>query len=569
MSIWQRFTGALGGVKVKAQQRLTFFVTNTSTWLDAVWPRVDFTRLVDDGYGKHAVVFACVQWYVRTLRKAPLVVYDEDDTGERVPVADHPARKLMRRPNKHMSEREFWAYLVTYAAVGGLACIWKERDNAGHVIGLWPLHRGVISPIPDERGWLAGWSYDVGGGKPRVFLSVKDVIPFRWAIDPNNPLDAMPVLYAVARAIDTGVEAMRYVYAFLKNDATPRTALVATGLIPESVKQKMLEQYREQYGGDNRGMPMILEGAEAKLERIGSNLNELASDALRFVPDADICAGFGLPAVLIGTAGGLQRSIQGAPKELAAYAVENVAVPLWADLSDTFTAHLLPEFDGEDGGRVMAFDLTRVPELVEDKIAKRASILASFLGGLLSWHEAIIEDGRDAPDQPDVYMRPKNVNEIPAEPAAKEEPVVRLEVGKAQSILALLEAVYGKPPVESARQLAVSMGMSPDEALLTFPDMPESEPEPPEPPPPTTPFVQDQEGQMPDDAVVATDQTPLPGQEPATPAVKALSLPDTVEITEDEIDDAMRSFDDWAAAHNPRLIGLLAAKAVAAPRGKR
>lgn len=409
----ERIRDALQRVGSKAQEKLRFFTTYATTWNDAVWPRITFRRLVDDGYGKHAIVFACVQLYVRVMKEAPLLVYQEDDVGEKTADARHPARRVLRRPNRHMSEREFWSYVVTYAAVGGLVCIWKERNRRGEVVGLWPLHRGQIGPIPSETGWLRGWSFDPGDGRP-VFIPPEDVIPWRWAIDPNNPLDALPVLFAIARAVDTGAEAMRYVFAFLKNDASPRTALVAKGLLPEKVKAAMLEQFRQQYGGDNRGMPMILEGQEASLERIGSNLNELASEALHGVPDAWITAAYGVPAVLIGTSGGLQRAIQGAPSEMAAYFVESVAVPMWADIADAFTVHLLwQDFGGEDSGLIMAFDLTQVRALQEDVTAKRRSTLEGLRMRLLTVNEARIEDGRDPVPGGDVFLQPAGMAEIP------------------------------------------------------------------------------------------------------------------------------------------------------------
>jgi hypothetical protein len=100
----ERIRGAMTGLRAKAQAQLRWFTSYTSTWLDATWPRIDFRRLVDDGYGKHAIVFACVQLYVRVMREPPLRVFDEDDEGERTPDLTHDVQALLRQPNAHMGE---------------------------------------------------------------------------------------------------------------------------------------------------------------------------------------------------------------------------------------------------------------------------------------------------------------------------------------------------------------------------------------------------------------------------------------------------------------------------------
>lgn len=559
----ERIRGVFGRTSAKAQEKLVMFGTTIrSLWSGAVWPRITFRRLVDDGYGKHAIVFACVQFYVRMIRGAPLMVFEEDDVGERTPDAKHAARKLIRKPNSAMSEREFWAYWMTYAAVGGLVCVWKERARDGSVIGLWPLHRGQIAPIPSATGWVLGWAFTPGDGSKPVFIPPEDIIPWRWAIDPNSPLDALSVLYAIARAIDTGAEAMRYVYALLKNDAKPGTALVSKAILPSGVRERMLEQYREQYSGENLGMPMILEGQEAEIVRIGSNLQELGADTLHSVPDAWICAGFAIPPVLVYTSGGLQRSIQGAPKEMATFWIETVAVPMWEDIGDTFTRHLLwPDFGGEDTGFVMAFDLRRVQALAEDLVSKRKSVLDGMRMRLLTVNEGRIEDGKDPVDGGDVFLQPTGFFEVPLVPVAKEGSVA-LPVGTVATLSELQASVYGnKTPIEAVRALAVATGqISEEAAAMIFPDIVEEPPPAPTQEPPVPPQLP-----PPDDA--EPDAEPSVEEEP--PGAKALPIPSEVVIDESDIEDATRDWDRWAAKHAPDLVGMMNATVAKPKKGKR
>ena len=490
----QRVRAAWAALRYKAQDQIQFFNTYYSAWRDAVWPRITFQTLVDDGYGRHATVFACVQKYATTFPEAPMRVYTGDGKSEEE-APDSPARALIRRPNPHMSETDFWRYFITYAAVGGIVCVWKQRDLAGNVVALWPLHRGVIGPVPDPRGWLSHWKYDIGSGETWA-LPPEDIIPYRWAIDPTSPLDGLSPLVASARAVDTGAEALRYVYALLANDAVVRTALVVNGIVPDSIKEAMLLQFRDQYGSDNRGAPMILQGQDAKIERLGANLEELGADALHQVPDAMICSAFDVPGVLIGTSGGMQRSIQGAPREMLEYWTETARIPRWREVEEVFTHHLLhPDFGETDS--TYRFDLANVRALAEDEVAKLTAAVAAVEGGVLTVNESRAMIGQEAVPGGDVFLRGSGITEIP--PTGAPEP--------------------------------------------------ELEPAP-------TP--------SPDPLVVAAVNGAANGTANGTGAgdQKALPLPETVVIGEDDIEDAIRLWDQMMAESHPDLVGILDARAV-------
>ena len=259
--------GWLRKAATRTAARTLQFFTKWERWS---WPAATFRRLVEDGYRKHAIVFACVQAYADAFPEAPLTVMRLDDPDED-PVTDraHPMMALMREPNPHMDEAELWEYLITYAAIGGLAGAWKERANSGDVRHLWPLNRGQITPLPatEASGWMEGYIYKDGDGG-KAFIPAGDLIPIRWAIDPLAPLDGMSPLIAASRGVDTGAEAMRYVHSYLKNDATPGIALVTKNILPDNILDRMKAQFSERFGGENVGMPLILEGEEALLSEV-------------------------------------------------------------------------------------------------------------------------------------------------------------------------------------------------------------------------------------------------------------------------------------------------------------
>ncbi len=493
-----RLRAAWGALVAKAVQApIQFFNTYYSAWRDAVWPRITFQTLVNDGYGKHATVFACVQKYATTFPEAPMRVYVGDGKDEEDD-PDSPARALIRRPNPHMSETDFWRYFITYAAVGGLVCVWKQRDRSGRVVALWPLHRGVIGPVPDPAGWLSHWRYDLGSGETWS-IPPEDIIPYRWAIDPLSPLDGLSALVACARAVDTGAEGLRYQYALLANDAVARTALVVNGILPTSVKEQLLLQFKEQYGGDNRGAPMILQGQDARVERLGASLEELGAEALHSVPDAMICSAFDVPGVLIGTAGGMQRSIQGAPREMLEYWTETARVPRWREVEEVFTHYLLHSEFGETGSRYR-FDLSGVRALADDEVAALRAATDAVRFGLLMVNEGRQMAGHDPVPGGDVFLRSPQVAEVPPTGApAPEPPALPVQAGPA----------------------------------------------------------------------AAEDDGEPPAGGDGAEASKALPLPDEVRITDGDIEDAIRLWDEMMAESHPEMVGILEAGTVTKRRNGR
>ena len=296
-----RFRSSLGNMLLKAAS-LSF----TPAWLKTAWTDLAFHTLVREGYKGNSAVWACVRVYARAFPEPEMHVFrDTQDGKEKLP--DHPVRQLLARPNPFMGEDELWSFVITYMALGGNAYLWKERSRSGAVVALWPLHDGHMSPAPGSTTWITHYQYDQGDGRA-VPVPIEDVIHLRWAPDPMQPTRGLAPLVAAARVVDTDNEALRYTFALLKNDAVPRTILTTKlPLDPKGLKQ-MQEQWRERYGGDNRGDIAVVSG-DVSIARAGANLSELQVEMLHNIPESRIAAAFEVPAVLAGLNIGLQRAL--------------------------------------------------------------------------------------------------------------------------------------------------------------------------------------------------------------------------------------------------------------------
>lgn len=354
-------------------------------WVTESFITPSFRSLVTEGYAKNAAVFACIETLALAFMEPPLRLYDSDAEDARV-LPSHPARKLLQRPNPRMGETGLKLATITYAAIGGNAYLHKVRGRAGQVVELWPYHAGQIRAVPGGDTWVTGYVFDDGTGTLRP-IPAEDIIHVQWpSPDPTQPWQAQPPLAAAGREVDTDNEITRYLFALLKNDAVPRVALKLPpgNSVKDAEIRRMRQQWRERYGGDNRGDVAILEQG-SELQRIGLDLAELAFDALHRIPETRIAAALRVPPILAGLAAGLERSTYSNYGEARRSFAEDTLVPLWSLLDTTLTAQLIvPDFGG---AAVVRSDLSRVKALQEDLGARWKRAGDGYARGLITKNE--------------------------------------------------------------------------------------------------------------------------------------------------------------------------------------
>jgi len=358
------------------------------TWTRASFLTPTWARLVDEGYGANAAVHSCITRLALAYQQPRPVVLRATD-GERMP--GHPLQALLDRPNPLMSYPELALYVATYKAIGGQCYLWKQRSAAGRVVALWPFHAGHVEVIPGASTWIDAYVYDAGDGQ-KYRLERQDIVHLKWpAVDPSQPWQALPPLRAVAREVDTDSEATRYMYALLANDATPRTVveMPETAALSEYEYARMKQAFQAKFGGDLRGDVAILEGG-ATINRLSLNMDELAFDALRKVPEARIAAAFLIPVEYSGLNVGLEHSTYANVAEARAGFFEDTISQLCALDAAELTADLAPEFGG---GVRIEHDFSRVVALQENEDAKYTRVIAGWDKGLLGRKEARVKLG--------------------------------------------------------------------------------------------------------------------------------------------------------------------------------
>lgn len=371
-------------------------------WVRATYTPITVDSAVREGLRKNSAVYACVHYLERTFPEPAFVI--EDKASKEI-IVDHPLAALLANPNPFISGGELKQFTIVYQALGGNCYWWIERDNLGTPIGLWPLHDGQCEPVPGERAWLTGYQYKLGS--KTYDIPASDIVHFKWGVDPLQPIRGLSPLVAMAREVATDSEMTDYAYAVLKNDATPRTVLSSKGVLSQDARNTLKEQFAQEYGGGNRGKVAVIE-SDVTISRLSMNMQELAFESMSNIDETRIAACFGVPAVLVGLNVGLQRGIQGAPKEMQRAYVEQTLVPLWVNAATTIDTQLLQTCypDAKEKGLHVRAATEDVQALQEDADAKHARIMREWTLNVAKHSEARAKLGyTEVPKgEPDYYF---------------------------------------------------------------------------------------------------------------------------------------------------------------------
>lgn len=337
------------------------------------WTDYSFEHLTTEAYKSNSAVYQCINTLQFKYNEPTPVVKKNDD-----PVKEtHPLQRLLDKPNSNMSHAELMLYVISYKAVGGQCYLYKLRNGAREVVGLIPYHSGQVRPVPGQYEWVDHYQYGFNTGRPRD-IPVEDVIHLKWpAVDLSSPWLALPPLIAAAQQVDTDSELTRMLKAVLENDAMPRTIIQMPNEVSlsQSQKEAMAAGFSARHGGGRRGGVGITERG-ATIARVSLNMQELAIEAIRRIPESRIAGAFRVPAILAGLYVGLEKATYSNFQEARRQLTEDTFMPMWSSDAQELTQGLAADFGDE--ALVVEYDTHNVAALQEDEGAKWTRAIQAF-----------------------------------------------------------------------------------------------------------------------------------------------------------------------------------------------
>lgn len=325
------------------------------------------------------VVMACVATRAQTLNEPPMTAVDH---VTKAVIAEHPLTRLLRRPNKHMSQSMLWQYVSTYVDIGGNAYIHKVRNVYKQVIELRPYHSGHIVPISESGQWVDYYKYSYENVHREI--DPADIIHIRsYYIDPLNPVLGISPVRAAGINIDTYNELMQTLYSYLRNNGVPSGVLSVQQTVNAMQAESLKEQFQTNTTGRNRGKPIVLPSGMTYTQ-MGLDVSKMEAGTQFAQYETAICGVYRVHPAVAMTMAGLQSSTYSNMQTAFQEYTLLTRVPtwnMWEDQVELSFANEYPEVDVE-------FDTSEVGALQSDPDAVIYPVIAQFNANLVTVDEA-------------------------------------------------------------------------------------------------------------------------------------------------------------------------------------
>ena len=324
---------------------------------------------------RNSAVASCLAWYGDN---SPIpkkrVVRRDKETGELVPVPDHPLIRVLDRPNPYYNWHDLLkALTLSYRCDGnGFLLISKPIGHLpGEPVNLWWIDHRRIWPRWSTTGdqYLGWWDYQVDGRIIR--LEVDQVIHFRDGVDPHNDRLGLCALKSTLREVCSDNQGASYTSAIMRNMGVVGYAI--SPLSPQDnfghkdERDEIADSFVEANGGENSGRPLVA-SLGMKIDRLGMTPEELALDKIMKIPESRICAAMRLSAMVVGLAVGAEQRTFSNYEEARKAAYEDGLIPLQTAFAATINQVLMPLL-GEPGD-VFEFDYDSISFMRENQDAK-------------------------------------------------------------------------------------------------------------------------------------------------------------------------------------------------------
>lgn len=360
-----------------------------------------------------SLVMSAVNWLGRVLPEAPLQVMQSDAQGKESPIPNHPAIKLLNRPNPFYSGATLWKAFALGWITSGNSYFVKAKNRFGQVTELWHIPNWMIAPRWPEDGseFISYYEYQPDGALTRI--NVEDVIHFRDGADPNNMgRTGLSPVASVLREICGDNEVAAYQFLLMKQGGVPPVALaLKDGQVSVAFNtQEVKDNYLRSTSGDQRGKVFVSNRA-VEITKLGFNPSELDLKVLRHLPESRFASVIGISKETLGFGAADENSTYNNVQQADERSICSYVKPLWEFLGDELTHQLGPDFGLKDNQR-FAFDLRQIAALQEDQNALHERANKDLQGGGITVNEYREMIGLEGVPDGNVYLRLNTIQAV-------------------------------------------------------------------------------------------------------------------------------------------------------------
>ena len=342
----------------------------------------------------HPAFYAALRIRAQTISTLPLVLYIKDGQGGELRAENHPLYDILHaRPNRFQTTVEFLEMISLNIDLYGNAYVFIQRNNAGRIIGLVPIHSRRIRMQCEDGDWF----YVVDGkvSSSNVY-SPDEIIHFRGlSIDGVN---GVSLLTAAKESLSLGLSMQDFAARFFANDSSAGGILVHPQTIGDEGVQGLKNAWEQGRLGSSRHKVQVLQEG-VKFERITIPNNDSQFLESRQFNVQEISDYTGVPPHMLGD---LSRATFSNIEQQSIDFLNNTIRPALEKLEARFNHSLLP-----DDSRHFVQFFVEAQRSVDYK-SKHEAVIPGLLAGAYTPNEARRILGLPPVDGGDTLRAPLN-----------------------------------------------------------------------------------------------------------------------------------------------------------------
>lgn len=379
------------------------------------YPDIDVASLLT-AYQRNELVYAAINAKASTAIDPRLLVQaraSKDEWGE---TEGHPMRRLLMEPNEAMDEAQLLAAYIIALDTTGRYVEEIVRGPNGLPVQLHPLNPSKLGKIQRADGKF-DWEFKDGSDKVR--LKAEDVL-VKELWNPGSKHTPLAPLAVAMGSVDADNAQTDYLRAFFNNGGVPSGILKFQKRItqPEAdqAKARWKMGFNRAFGTQN---DIVVLDETTDYQKVGANLDELSSEAIRTFTESRLTMAFGVPPLIIYAYAGLLRSDYSNLKIAWKMFADFTLSPLLKGYRNWRARTLLPQFVNKElvlGERVRLFwDLSECAWAQDDvtEVANRAR--EDFKAGGITLNQFLAARGYPPDKDGDYYVRSVALASYPAD----------------------------------------------------------------------------------------------------------------------------------------------------------
>jgi HK97 family phage portal protein len=344
----------------------------------------------------------CINIRGKRLSAIPLMVKTQDD--EYVDREGRPTtERVSSYTRQHILQKLVGAgFKRTLRQVEYDLCIFGRAFAEPTQRGIMRLNPLTMEVVKDSTYGVDYFRQSVDGRTTATWEP--DKLLYFYDYDPNDDFNGLSPLSFALRAAAVEVSVADFVEGFFENDATPAGLLSTKDSITEADIVSTAKWWQKLFGGSKNKHKIGVVGGGLEYQQIGSDIGNLALDALRLEVRREMTAAFGVPMTLAGADEAANYSTS--KEQHVAFYTETI-LPELEMIVDVLNDQLVPKFDRNL--KIVA-EISGIDVLQEDKneIANRA--FSGYTNGVYTLNES--RDLVGQPPQDEDYILIPNVGPV-------------------------------------------------------------------------------------------------------------------------------------------------------------